>query len=166
MFQIEQIDRKSFNRALNVLKTMEENVVKDLRKDLRTELQPFASNLASAMPEVAPISGLARYPKYAQPKGSVSLLTGRKGGLVTINLKAAERGFWLAEMAGTVSEGKTNAGKALVRNLNARKPLRGSGKRKPGRYAWPQFRLLLPDAAKRAEEIVLRTLKKLEKDIY
>jgi hypothetical protein len=165
MFQIEEVNRKSLNRALNVLKTMEENVVKDLRSELRTELAPFASNLAAAMPAVAPVSGLGRYPGYAQPKGSVSLLTGRKGGLVTLNLKTSERGFWLAEMAGTVSDGQTNAGRALVRNLNAVKPVRGSNRKKPGRFAWPYFRMILPDAAKRAEEILLKTLKKLEQEI-
>lgn len=164
MFYVDPINRKALNGALRVLKEAEPTIVADLRKELRTALVPFADTLAKNMPAVAPVSNLAKSPGYRQPRGKAGFTPGgKKSALVYVALDAGAegRGFYISEMAGTRTSGLTGRGRALIDNLNNFHP----NKPPAGRFAWPMFLRMLPDAYARAQEILDRTMVKLEKSI-
>lgn len=130
--------------AVKRLRELDPDMNKFLRKELRTDVKPFAQKAAAAFPTTPPLSGLG-YPSrtmWGTMSGGVSFTTARrKGGgvtsLVAIAVKTKERvaGPNMAELAG-MRGNKTTQGASLIRNLkDAGYPLAGKG----GRFAWRYF---------------------------
>lgn len=166
---IEPIDPKQFRNALNVLKTVEPEVVKNLRAELKTELQPYATRIANQMPQVAPLPGMIHSgeTRYKPPKGKVSFTpsSGRssQSRLVAITLNSGDaRGFYIAELAGTRSKGETINGQTMIRALQKRFPL---VPKRGGRFAWRAFLDLYPTVADLAVKIINNKLEELERKL-
>jgi len=163
---IEQIDATELRKVLKVLKAIDPETAKDLRKNLKGPLVPLAQQVASAAPQEPPLSGFGnRGPTgYVAPKGKVAFTPGkgRTGAknLVSLRIDAGkQRGFYIAELAGSRTTGFTNSGRALINQLNARFPMRGKG----GRFAYKQFRFIRPDVVRIATQVLNDTFKKLER---
>lgn len=179
MLEVEKIDPKLFQSALKILKKTNENVTKDLRTKLSTALQPYATKLAFQMPEVSPLKGMTTGSgpyQYKRPVGKVSFTpgSGRKNKSVrageqtkllaiTLNSGSA-RGFYIMELAGTRSKGKTADGRIMIERLNQDAPLSGRSKR-GGRYAWPEFVKIFGNVQKISEDIINKTLAELERKL-
>jgi hypothetical protein len=156
--------------TLKAIRQLEPDTIKTLRKDLKSKLSPVTSKIQSAIPSVAPLSGMnnAGRLSWGKPRVSVSLSTGSvKSGqqfhaLVAITISGA--GFFMAEMAG--ARGKygqwrertnpykgrggtirahniTTQGRHMVEVLNQRYPYKG----KAGRFAWAEYTKTQEDLA-------------------
>lgn len=168
----EKLDASQVRKALNLLKSIEEEGVKDLRNDLKTRLSPFATQISNAAPSVSepPLSGM-KYGRlgWGPRKGTVGFTPGKNranaANLVAIRVQSVpvsgQAGFMFAELAGTRSGGVTPEGRNFVSVLNSRFPITGKG----GRFFYKQFRLLRPDIVKLAESILNRTFDKIDAEL-
>lgn len=170
----EKLDANQVRKALRLLKSIDEEAVKDLRKDLKTRLSPFATQIANAAPPPTspPLSGMANKGRlgWGDRRGSVGFTPGKNranaNNLVAIRISpvpiaTGQAGFMLAELAGTRSSGLTPSGQNLVSVLGARAPLPGKG----GRYFYKQFRLLRPDIVKLSESILNSTFDRIDAEL-
>lgn len=171
MLSFEEVDAKDFRKALAILKQVDPDVTKNLRAKLKTELAPYASSLAAQMPQVSPLRGMiGDFPtSYRPPQGKVSFTTGSGRGsanrLLAIQLDAGkQRGFYIADLAGTRSKGFTPQGKAMIEKLNSIAPLSGRRK-KGGRFGWAKFIRIYGTVRNKSEKIINDTLKDLEKKL-
>jgi hypothetical protein len=169
----EKLDASQVRRALTLLKSIDEEAVKDLRTDLKTRLSPLATQIANAAPPVSepPLSGMANRGRlgWGPRKGTVGFTPGKNRAnatnLVAIRVQsvpvAGQAGFMFAELAGTRSGGLTATGANFVSVINQRAPLTGKG----GRYFYKQFRLLRPDIVKLAESILNGTFARIDAEL-
>lgn len=156
MIGIEAVDAKELRKVLSALKQIEPDSQKNLGRQLKSELKFVADQVGQSLQE-SPLSGL-RGDKWgwAPKKASVSFTPGksrvRATNLVSIRANYGDSagypfGIWLGEFARNYS---TNRGRALIQNLNARKPMKGKG----GRFAYAQMRLLRPDIVRIATKVM------------
>lgn len=171
MLSFEEVNAKDFRKALTILKEVDPEVTKNLRAKLKTELAPYASSLAAQMPQVSPLRGMVgSWPtSYKPPQGKVSFTPGSGRGsasrLLAIQLDAGkQRGFYIADLAGTRSNGFTPQGKAMIEKLNGVAPL-SSRRKKGGRFGWAHFIKIYGTVRNKSEKIINDTLKELERQL-
>lgn len=169
MLTIEEIDPKAFRKALKALDNVEPESKKRLSDELKRSLGSYATRLADKMPEVSPLVGMEhRFDTgYSKPKGKVSFTPGSSmktsGRVLAIQLDSGrQRGFYIMELAGTRSKGKTRAGRTMIQRLNQDKPLTG---KRGGRYAWREFIKMFGDVQKIADKAINEALNRLEKSL-
>ena len=168
------IEANNVREAIKELKALDATVLKEMRKDLRTQVSPFAKQIADAVPSTPPLSGFgdgdfghSGATGWSSVRQSVSFTPGRarNGGnhlvSVKINPGNKKRGVYIAELAGSRSNGFTAQGRSLIKALNERQPMKGKG----GRYAYSKFRLLRPDVVVLAVMIVNKTIAKVNRKI-
>lgn len=170
-----ELNAADVRRALAAMKNLDEKAVLALRKGLRTSLQTFATQIANE-------AGIERGVSHrgfmhgkatgAAPRmeGKVSFTPGRplRGGgwtpLLSLQIGTKPsfyRGQYIAELAGSVTQGVTAQGKNLVRILNQDKAMKGRG----GRFLYDKFRLLRPDIISRAEKALKPLFEKLGREL-
>jgi hypothetical protein len=165
MIQPPKLNADDVRRALKALKEIDPQIVKDLRKELRSKLSPIAQQVAAAVPLDPPLSGMRNNgaTRWSGASGKTSFTPGRSkktgNSLVAVRVQPKEgRGVYIAELAGSRSSGSTANGQNLIQVLNQRQPMKGKG----GRYIYAKFRLLRPDVIRIAEGILDNTFQKLE----
>jgi hypothetical protein len=166
---IPELDAAQVRAVIKQLRNIDPEIVKDLRKELRSNLSPIAQQVAASVPTEPPLSGFARSnaTAWAAVTGKTSFTPGksRKGGnsLVSVRVEPRNgaRGVYIAELAGSRSSGKTPQGSNLITVLNQRSPMKGRG----GRYIYAQFRMLRPDVVGIAERILNKTFAKIERSL-
>lgn len=165
MFETPKVNANDVRRALKLLKEIDPQIVKDLRSGLRTKLSNVAQQVAQAVPQDPPLSGFLNSgaTQWSRVTGKVSFTPGRsrKTGNNLVSLRVQPRvgrGVYIAELAGSRSDGYTPQGANLIRVLNERQRMKGKG----GRYIYAKFRLLRPDVVNIAEDVLNTTFKKLE----
>jgi hypothetical protein len=146
---------------------MEQDSLKEMKSDMTSGLMPFASEAATQLPSQPALSGFARSPGYGVAKGAVKTNTsGRKrtgNSIVRITVQSTRtnktKGLLFTEFAGTKSSGFTPSGRAMIRNLNAIRPI----KRGAGRFTYNYIRSERPAIIKVAEKIIDGYMKKAQK---
>lgn len=168
MIETPKLDANDVRRVIKALKEIDPQIVKDLRRGLRTKLSSVAQQVASAVPQDPPLSGFrnAGGTQWSRVTGKISFTPGRsrKTGNHLVSLRVQPRvgrGVYIAELAGSRSDGYTASGQNLIRVLNERQPMKGRG----GRYIYAKFRLLRPDVIKITEDILDDTFQMLEKEL-
>lgn len=164
MIKPPKIDDAELRKALRVLRQMEQESLKDLKAEMTGGLMPFASQAASQLPSSPALSGFARSPGYGVAKGAVKTDTsGRKrtgNSIVRITVSSTRtnktKGLLFTEFAGTKSSGFTNSGMAMIRSLNAIRPIN----RGAGRFTYGYIRSERPAIIKVAEKIIDKYMKK------
>lgn len=162
-----EVNAEGIRNAIKELKALDANLLKELRKDLKTKISPLAKQIANDVPSEPPLSGFARQSSFGwgpvRPTVSFTPGRSRKTGdhLVAIRIAPpkGKRGLYVSEIAGSRSRGKNARGQAMIQNLNEKRAMKGKG----GRFAYAKFRLLRPDALKLATVIVNQTLAKINK---
>jgi hypothetical protein len=163
------LDARQVRAVIKELRGIDQQIVKDLRSDLRSQLAPVATQIAGAVPVDPPLSGFRNNGAtgWSPVKGKVGFTPGKSRNnaknLVAIRVDpvGGKRGLYIAELAGSRSAGSTPSGANLISVLNSRSPMNGRG----GRYAYKQFRFLRPDVVKIAERILNATFAKIDRKI-
>lgn len=162
--------------TVKILNSIDKDIVKQARKDLRTGAQPVADAIKSAIPAQAPLQGKSgstsptrgmihrgrtawnpsgvtakvktNFSKKAERRGNslVSIVVGGKGKMGT-----GAASFQIADMAGRKARGNTASGRAMIRKLN--------GQKKASRYVYPAAERELPYV----RDEVVATIRKLTK---
>jgi hypothetical protein len=171
---IPKIEANNIREAIKELKALDNTVLVEMRKDLRTSLSPFTKQIADSVPSDPPLSGFgdgdfghSGATGWSQVRASVGFTPGRarNGGNHLVSVKVnpgnKKRGVYIAELAGSRSNGFTAQGRHLIKALNAQDPMKGKG----GRYAYSKFRLLRPDIVILAVMIVNKTIAKVNRKI-
>jgi hypothetical protein len=172
MFQPLKLDGDDVRRTLQMLKNIDPDSVKILRKELRSALKPLAQDIANEVPTNAPLSGFQHGgpTAWSPVRPGVSFRPGkrRKGGpwtpLVALEVGTKPqqfRGVYIAELAGSRTNGVTEQGKNLVRQLNQQRSMKGRG----GRYIYAGFRLQRSDAQNIAERILKRFWERVDRKL-
>ena len=137
------VNQEDVSRAFRVLRQLDPDLVKEFRKDMRTDLGPMAKAIAQKYPTAPYLSGLegtTRFSfnkktgsidakenwKYSQVVGKVSITPGksRKGvgvnNLVALRMQYKGAIPWVTDMAKSSSADLSPQGKALLRNIESR----------------------------------------------
>jgi histone H3/H4 len=162
------IDEANFRTLIKELNAYEPGLRTVMQKDLKNRLNPVVKNIASKVPGSAPLSGFApgngNSPYiWRKPRSTVKTTFAARakepGAVSAIFFQFADSrpnaGLAIMEFAGQARVGKnrgglTPQGAAMIRNLDARYPIRGLG------------RFVLPEAQKvrgQAVDIVTKVLR-------
>ena len=144
-----KVDADRVRYIIEEMRLVDKTILSDLRKEMRTRINPLARQVADEV-EKAPLSGFINNgaTAWAPSDAKLSFTPGRSrrrgDHLVSIRVtpKGGKRGLYIAELAGSRSAGNSNRGRALIRELNKVKQMKGKG----GRFAYTKFRSLRPDA--------------------
>lgn len=143
------------------LRKVSPELVKQLRKDLRSGVAPTAKAVAAAYPKAPPLSGMDNEGRlgWGRVRGSVSITPGRSrrfrqySSLVAIKATGTpDAGVRMAELAGSRSNGSSPQGQNMIAVLNRRHPMRGRG----GRFAFDTFRKNRDQVVRVADEVIRR----------
>jgi hypothetical protein len=147
--------------TVKILNSIDKEIVKQARKDLRTGAQPVANAVKANIPTQSPLQGRSgstsptrgmihrgrtgwnpsgvtakvktNFSKKAERRGNplVSIVVGGKG-----KLGSGSAAFQIADMAGRKAKGKTASGRAMIRKLNSQQ--------KASRYVYPAAEREMP----------------------
>ena len=149
------------------LKAIDNDLVKQARRDLRTGAQPVATAVKSAIPSESPLRGMVHNGRTAwQPSGvKVTVRTNftkkaERKGTSLVSIVAGAQGknsqgaaaFQIADMAGRKRKGNTRSGRAMIRKLNS--------SARASRYVYPAALRELPFV----QDVVRGTIRKLQND--
>ena len=149
------------------LKGIDNDLVKQARKDLRNGAKPVATAVKNNIPTESPLRGMVHNGRTAwQPSGvKVTVKTNftkkaERKGTSLVSIVAGAQGknsqgsaaFQIADMAGRKRRGNTRAGQAMIRKLNA--------EGRASRYVYPAALRELPFV----QDVVRGTIKKLMND--
>jgi hypothetical protein len=162
-----QIKQSGVDELRNELRNIEPALVNQMRRELRSDLKPLATSLASGIPSKSPVSGFsgknAQSP-YIWKKPSVKVDTDLRPrfpgtSLLVIRFKDARpnAGFSILERAGIINKGKDRKGNSyrgdnLVRGLQTA----GFGLKDRGRFVIPQFYERSGEAMAIAQAVILK----------
>lgn len=149
------------------LKVIDNDLVKQARKDLRNGAKPVATAVKNNIPSESPLRGMVHNGRTAwQPSGvKVTVKTNftkkaERKGTSLVSIVAGAQGknsqgsaaFQIADMAGRKRRGKTRAGQAMIRKLNA--------EGRASRYVYPAALREVPYV----QDVVRGTIRKLQRD--
>jgi len=156
---------QDFNALIKELRAVDKELLNEMRRDFRSDLQPIAKGLANGAPSKSPLSGFtkakgAQAPYlYRKPSASVKVSTRARPGKAQnlVAIRFGQPALSILELAGVSNVGKDKAGMSQ-RGLNMVKGLQtaGYGLGDRGRFVIPQF--YQKESAVRA--IAIRILKK------
>jgi len=152
--------------TVKILNSIDKEIVKQARKDLRTGAQPVANAVKANIPTEAPLKGMihrgrtgwnpsgvtakvkTNFSKKAERRGNplVSIVVGGKG-----KSGSGAAAFQIADMAGRKAKGKTASGRAMIRKLNSQQ--------KASRYVYPAAEREIPYI----QDQLVGTIRKLTK---
>lgn len=136
-----RIDVEGVQETLNILRRIEPDSIKELRKDIKNDpgLNAAVSSIQATIPPVAPLSGMMNHngrTQYRIPRVSTSFKTPRKtmsreSSLVTIVTSPPKDGvgFEIVDMAGRGTGARSARGRAMIANLA----------KKASRFVYPGF---------------------------
>ena len=136
-----RIDVEGVQETLNILRRIEPDSIKELRKDIKNDpgLNGAISSIQASIPPVAPLSGMMNHngrTQYRIPRVSTSFKSPRKtltreSSLITIVTSPPKDGigFEIVDMAGRGTGARSARGRALISNLA----------KKASRFVYPGF---------------------------
>ena len=141
------------NEMIRELKKVEPELYRQLRKDLIQDVKPLFAAIKSAVPGVAPLSGMNNngrlgWGKPIRVTAKINLKR-RRGFSSLLTVKTTNAAVEMVDMAGSASSGQTPQGRAMIANLPG----------KHSRYVWPTAKRYLPEITAAAN----RTLERYSK---
>lgn len=165
------IDGTSIREAIALLKDLDEDAAKNLRKEMRTALSSVAQTVAHDVPTDAPLSGMRdngysrlRWGQVKKPTISFTPGKSRGGlkGLVSIRINVnPDAGYRMAELAGSKNRITQERGRIMIEKLRERFPFMG----KAGRFAFKKFREQRPEVLETATQILNKYLELVNRRI-
>lgn len=137
-------------KVVKLLRTVEPNLLKQLRKDMRNDIKPYAAMVTKSEPKSIDVPTGFLAPRHATrwtpSKSSISFTPGKRrkarsgeSNLLSIAINPVEsgaRGYYIMELAGTRSSGSSPQGQHLISLLNGRF---NNPNPKAGRFFWKAF---------------------------
>jgi hypothetical protein len=154
-----EVDSREIAKVMRVLRTLDKDLVADLRPNLRNAVTPYAKATASRInSQRAPMSGMLKYSSkmWGSVKSKVSISTAgstrKNPNLVEISMipAAGMPGVVIADMAGRVTKGKSLRGQLFIQQLNRVIP----GWSRGGRIIYKAFMPYKPHVNSSAERII------------
>jgi hypothetical protein len=138
-----EIDAIVIKRLTVELKAIDPKLARQLGKDLKSDLLPFASAIQREMPSESPLSGMAHSgrtgwsPALVKVSATPGAGWGRSIARIVFQGKPLDAGIKIAEFAGSSNYTKsTGPGRSFNRNLDRRFPLvKGRG----GRFGFAAY---------------------------
>lgn len=163
------LKKTDFDVVLRELKTMDKQLVNELRKSFRTDLKPVNESIRATIPTESPLSGFSKNVGsspfiYSRPTASVKVNTRHKPGRAFSNIvttrftdRRPNAGFSILELAGSKSQGNTRQGRAMIQAINSKFPIRQG----LGRFAIPEWKKKGPEVEKITRDILKRFSQKV-----
>lgn len=154
-----EVDSREIAKVMRVLRTLDKDLLADLRPNLRNAIKPYAQATAARInSQRAPLSGMLKYSSKmwgGSVKSKTSVTPGfsrRSPNLVEIAIipPAGMPGVVIADFAGRVSQGKSLRGRLFIQNLNRVIP----GWSRGGRIIYKAFMPYKPHVNSSAERII------------
>jgi hypothetical protein len=154
-----EVDSREIAKVMRVLRTLDKDLVKDLRPNLKNAINPYAKATAARInSERAPMSGMLKYSRVmwggsVKSKTSVTPGFSRKSPNlveVAITPAAGMPGVVIADFAGRKTQGKSLRGRLFIQQLNRVIP----GWSRGGRIIYKAFMPYKPHVMSSAERIV------------
>jgi hypothetical protein len=176
------IQAENLATVLRELRQVDTDLPKELRKEMKSAVQPLANRLQGNTYTFSPLSGfdpdvvrrrrrqsgtdISRY-RYKQPKATVQTPLAKRARtsgtfpVVSIRFKSRKgfAGFEIMELAGSKTSGETPQGRGLIRALNARLPIRDG----LGRQVIPDFKKSVRPVRDSAVNILVRYAEKVSR---
>jgi len=165
-----QLEAGGVAQTFRILRSIDPESVKELRKELRSEMKPLAKAIAARYPSEPSLSGFEQlYGRWGWGKvtGSVKVTPGkaRKGAgrnaLVSISMNYKTATPFVLDMVGRRNPGITPQGKALYRNIQKQFPSWPNG----GRIFYKPFIEGKAEVYKSAETVINRWSKKVSEEL-
>lgn len=164
------VDAKNLKEVLAELRKVEPDLRKELPKEMRSEIKPYAQKLGQAIPKQAPLSGMSRKSGvtgrwlWASVGNRVVTPLGKrtkKPGfypVVSMRFRSGSKaaGYEIVEKA---RYGSSPQGQAFIRNLNSRYPVRGG----LGRFVIPEARESGGEVFRVAQQIIEKYVAKVNR---
>jgi hypothetical protein len=159
-----EIDANAIKRLVAELKDIDPKLARQLGKDLKSELLPFASAIQREMPSESPLSGMVHNgvkgwsPAVVKVSATPGAGWGRSMARIVIEGKPRPAMIKIAEFAGSSSYTKsTGPGQSLSRNLDrAGFPLvKGRG----GRFGFANYYKKQPEMLQIIQKVIDRFVK-------
>ena len=154
-----EVDSREIAKVMRVLRTLDKDLVADLRPNLRSAIKPYADATAARInSQRAPMSGMLKYsskmwgPVKAKVSISTAASTRKNPNLIDIAIQPAAGmpGVAIADMAGRVTQGKSLRGSLFIQQLNLVVP----GWSRGGRIIYKAFMPYKPHVYSSAARIV------------
>jgi hypothetical protein len=168
------IHGKDFATAMKLLRSTDADLLKQLRKDMRSDVKSYALMVQEAepLPDQIPSGFLHPYSatRWESSKAKISLTPGRSRrgpqwqSLLSIKVAptSKSRGYAIMELAGTRSSGFTPQGKHLVSFLKSRFT---NPNPKGGRFFWNKFYSLKPEIVAAGTKSIDRFIDAFNKEL-
>ena len=166
-----KLDANDVRRTIKALKEIDKGIVKELRADLRGSLKSVAEEIRATVPSAPPLTGMANNgpTAWSQTKSTIGFTPGKSrrfkntNPLVSIRIAPAKgkRGLYIAELAGSRSQGQSARGRNLISVLNQRHPMRKRG----GRFVYDNFRKKRADVVRIATQVLDKYFAKVNRKI-
>lgn len=158
-----EVDANAIKALVLELKAIDPGLARQLGKDLKSDLMPFASAIQREMPTESPLSGMANNgskgwaPALVKVSATPGAGWGRSMARIVFDTKVKRAGLKIAEFAGSSRYTKsTGPGRSFVENLERRNPLvKGRG----GRFAFRAYYKKQPEMLSIIENVIDRFVK-------
>jgi hypothetical protein len=175
------VEAQNIESVLRELRQVDKDLPKELRKEMKTAVEPLARRIAGNVFQFSPLSGFdpavvdkktgrgnprSRF-RYKAPTAIVRTPMGtrarRSGTFSVVSIRVRARkgfaGFAMMELAGSKSQGNTPQGRGFIRALNSRVPIQGG----LGRWVIPEFKASDAPVRKEAVDILAKYAEKVSR---
>jgi hypothetical protein len=147
--------------VIRELNDLEPGLVKQLKKDLVTEIKPLYQIVKSNIEKSRPyLSGFDHSGRTGDKGKTIKVtgraVTGRRGRKTSlVSIRTSGAAAVIADMAGRGSSGRTESGKAMIANLTTKKgDSRLGGYGKASRFVYPSIEKEIPRVQASVKKIV------------
>ena len=164
------VNASDVSRTFRVLRNVDPDLVKELRKELQSDLKPIAKAIAAKYPSSPTLSGFEQaYGRWGWDKvsGTVKVTPGktRKGAgrnnLVSLSMNYKTATPFVLDMIGRRNPGISPQGQALFRAINEQFPAWPNG----GRIFYKPFKEARNDVTSAAETTINRWTDKVNREL-
>jgi hypothetical protein len=158
-----EVDATALKRLVMELREIDPGLARQLGKDLKSDLLPFASAIQSDMPSESPLSGMAHSgrtgwsPAIVKVSATPGAGWGRSIARIVIEGRPRPAALKIAEFAGSSNYTQsTGPGRSFIENLDRRNPLvKGRG----GRFGFAAYYRKQPQMLAIIEKVIDKFVK-------
>jgi hypothetical protein len=165
-----KLDATEVAKTFRIIRNLDPDLVKELRKELQSDLRPTAKAIASKFPAAPTLSGFAQaYGRWGWDKvtGTVKVTPGktRKGAgrtnVVSLSMNYKTATPFVLDMIGRKNPGISSQGRALYDQIQKQFPAWPNG----GRIFYKEFKAVRGEVVSAAESTINRWTGKVNREL-